>query len=123
MRRYSSSSADAPNPAARAAPKHSDWVTLKTLVPYLWTYKWRVSLALLFLVGAKMANVGVPLVLKRLVDSMTITPSHPQAMLVLPLGILVAYGALRLSTTLFTELREFVFARVTQRAVRTIALQ
>ena len=123
MRRYSSPSPDVANPASAPAPKRSDWSTLKTLIPYLWTYKWRVSLALLFLVGAKMANVGVPLVLKRLVDSMTITALHPQAMLVLPLGILAAYGALRLSTTLFTELREFVFARVTQRAVRTIALQ
>ncbi|KAF3999635.1 ABCB family ABC transporter ATP-binding protein/permease [Glaciimonas immobilis] len=121
MRRYSSSSSDAATPVP--APKHSDWATLKTLLPYLWTYKWRVSLALLFLIAAKMANVGVPLVLKRLVDSMTITATHPQAMLILPLGILAAYGALRLSTTLFTELREFVFARVTQRAVRTIALQ
>ena len=123
MRRYSSPSPDASNPASAPASKRSDWSTLKTLIPYLWTYKWRVSLALVFLVGAKMANVGVPLVLKRLVDSMTITALHPQAMLVLPLGILAAYGALRLSTTLFTELREFVFARVTQRAVRTIALQ
>jgi len=123
MRRYSSTP---PEPAASAGngqPKRSDWATLKTLLPYLWTYKWRVSLALLFMLGAKLANVGVPLVLKKLVDSMSITASHPQAMLVLPLGILVAYGALRLSTTLFTELREFVFARVTQRAVRTIALQ
>jgi ABC-type transport system involved in Fe-S cluster assembly fused permease/ATPase subunit len=123
MRHHSSTS---PEPAAAAGssqPKRSDWATLKTLLPYLWTYKWRVSLALLFMLGAKLANVGVPLVLKKLVDSMTITASHPQAMLLLPLGILVAYGALRLSTTLFTELREFVFARVTQRAVRTIALQ
>jgi ATP-binding cassette subfamily B protein len=123
MRHHSSTS---PEPAAAAGsgqPKRSDWATLKTLLPYLWTYKWRVSLALLFMLGAKLANVGVPLVLKKLVDSMTITASHPQVMLVLPLGILVAYGALRLSTTLFTELREFVFARVTQRAVRTIALQ
>jgi len=122
MRHHSSGPSDAA-PAATAQPKRSDWATIKTLLPYLWTYKWRVSLALLFMVGAKLANVGVPLVLKKLVDSMTITVSHPQAMLVLPLGILVAYGALRLSTTLFTELREFVFARVTQRAVRTIALQ
>ncbi|SDX96224.1 ATP-binding cassette, subfamily B [Collimonas sp. OK242] len=122
MRHHSSTPPDAA-PVAGAQPKRSDWATLKTLLPYLWTYKWRVSLALLFMLGAKLANVGVPLVLKKLVDSMTITVSHPQAMLVLPLGILVAYGALRLSTTLFTELREFVFARVTQRAVRTIALQ
>ena len=119
MRRQTVNSSEAPaNQATR-----NDWGTLKTLFPYLWAYKWRVSLALVFLIGAKLANVGVPLVLKRLIDGLSITPAHPQAMLVLPLSILVAYGALRLSTTLFTELREFVFARVTQRAVRTIALQ
>ncbi|MFI4939627.1 MAG: ABCB family ABC transporter ATP-binding protein/permease [Burkholderiales bacterium] len=119
MRRHS---AVPPEPAANQATRN-DWGTLKTLFPYLWAYKWRVLLALIFLVGAKLANVGVPLVLKKLIDSLAITPAHPQAMLVLPLGLLVAYGALRLCTTLFTELREFVFARVTQRAVRTIALQ
>ena len=118
MRRHSGS----PPPPVRQGPRN-DWATLKTLLPYLWVYKWRVIFALLFLVGAKLANVGVPLVLKALIDSMTITPSHPQAMLVLPLGILVAYGMLRMATTLFTELREFIFAKVTQRAVRTIALR
>jgi ATP-binding cassette subfamily B protein len=86
-------------------------------------YKWRVLAALICLVGAKMANVGVPLVLKKLIDALTISPTNPHALLVLPLGALVAYGALRFSTTLFTELREFLFARVTQRAVRTIALK
>nr|WP_314623401.1 ABC transporter ATP-binding protein/permease [uncultured Noviherbaspirillum sp.] len=101
----------------------NDWGTLKTLLPYLWAYKWRMSLALVFLIGAKMANVGVPLVLKKIIDSLTATVSQPQAIVALPLLLLVAYGALRLSTTLFTELREFVFARVTQRAVRTVALQ
>ncbi|MEB0138274.1 MULTISPECIES: ABC transporter ATP-binding protein/permease [unclassified Undibacterium] len=100
-----------------------DWSTIKTLLPYLWAYKWRVLLALSFLVAAKLANVSVPLLLKKLVDNMTISPSHPAAQLVLPVGLLLAYGALRLSTTMFTELREFVFAKVTQRAVRTIALQ
>ena len=119
MRRHPISS---PNPPANQGTRN-DWATLKTLLPYLWAYKWRVLLALVFLVGAKLANVGVPLVLKRLVDSMTITPTHPQALLVLPVGVLIVYGALRVSTTLFTELREFVFAKVTQRAVRTIALQ
>jgi ABC-type transport system involved in Fe-S cluster assembly fused permease/ATPase subunit len=119
MRRYSSSS---PEPAANQGTRN-DWATLKTLFPYLWAYKWRMLLALGFLIGAKVANVGVPLVLKQLIDSLTITPNHPQALLVLPLGILVAYGALRLCTTLFTELREFVFAKVTQSAVRTAALQ
>src|SRR4051812_18941290 len=119
MRRYSVS---LPEPAANQGTRN-DWATLKTLFPYLWAYKWRVLLALLFLIGAKFANVGVPLVLKALVDHMTIGPNNPQAMLVLPFGILIAYGLLRLCTTLFTELREFVFAKVTQRAVRTIALQ
>lgn len=118
MRRHPASSEPAPPSGNR-----SDWSTLKTLIPYLWTYKWRVGLALAFLIGAKMANVGVPLVLKRLIDSLTIAPGSTQAMLVLPVGILLAYGALRLSTTLFTELREYTFAKVTQRAVRTIALK
>jgi len=119
MRRQS---AIPPTPAANQATRN-DWATLKTLFPYLWAYKWRVSLALVFLVGAKVANIGIPLVMKRLIDGLSITPNHPQVMLVLPLGILVAYGALRLSTTVFTELREFVFARVTQRAVRNVALK
>jgi ABC-type transport system involved in Fe-S cluster assembly fused permease/ATPase subunit len=113
----------APSEPAPASGNRNDWNTLKTLIPYLWTYKWRVGLALAFLIGAKMANVGVPLVLKRLIDSLTIAPGSTQAMLVLPVGILLAYGALRLSTTLFTELREYTFAKVTQRAVRTIALK
>jgi ATP-binding cassette subfamily B protein len=103
--------------------KRNDWATITTLLPYLWVYKWRVLAALICLVGAKVANIGVPLVLKKLIDSLTISPANPHALLVLPLGALVAYGALRFSTTLFTELREFLFARVTQRAVRTIALR
>ena len=119
MRRTLPPTSDAPaNQGTR-----NDWGTLKTLLPYLWAYKWRMSLALVFLVSAKMANVGVPLILKKLIDSLTVTATHPQALVVLPLALLVAYGALRLSTTVFTELREFVFARVTQRAVRTVALQ
>ncbi|HWZ49269.1 MAG TPA: ABC transporter transmembrane domain-containing protein, partial [Herbaspirillum sp.] len=125
MRRYSAIP-PAPLPADGKPVKSSsgkDWATFKTLLPYLWTYKWRVSLALVFLVGAKLANVGVPLLMKRLIDGLTISPANPQAVLVLPLGILLAYGVLRLATTGFTELREFVFAKVTQRAVRTIALQ
>lgn len=101
----------------------NDWATLKTLLPYLWQWKWRVLFALGCLVMAKVANVGVPLVLKHLVDGLTITPERPASLLVLPVGLLVAYGLLRLSTTAFTELREFFFAKVTQRAVRNIALK
>jgi len=118
MRRNSSSSAPAANSHVRG-----DWSTVKTLLPYLWAYKWRVLLALSFLVGAKLANVGVPLVLKELVDRLTANPLSPASLMVLPASVLIAYGALRLSTTLFTEMREFVFAKVTQRAVRTIALK
>ena len=120
MRRSSASSPPPPDAVGR---QRTDWATLKTLFPYLWVYKWRVIAALGALIGAKMANVGVPLVLKQLIDQLAIDPAHPQALLVLPLGALVAYGLLRLSTTVFTELREFLFARVTQRAVRTIALR
>ncbi|NHZ83519.1 ATP-binding cassette domain-containing protein [Massilia sp. CCM 8695] len=119
MRRNSSP----PPPVDPNAPRRSDWGTLTTLIPYLWVYKWRVMAALACLIGAKLANVGVPLVMKQLIDQLTINPSSPHALLVLPLGALVAYGVLRLSTTVFTELREFLFARVTQRAVRTIALR
>jgi ATP-binding cassette subfamily B protein len=120
MRRHSSSSA---SPAPAPTGPSNDWATLRTLFPYLWVYKRRVLAALACLVGAKMANMGVPLMLKKLIDHLTISPTHPQALLVLPVAALVAYGALRFATTLFTELREFLFARVTQRAVRTIALK
>ncbi len=75
------------------------------------------------MVGAKVANVGVPLLLKELVDSMTFKPGSVQAMLVVPAGLLLAYGLLRLSTSLFTELRELVFAKATQGAARSIALK
>lgn len=121
MRRTPASNLPLP-PDSKGVPRN-DWATLRTLFPYLWVYKWRVLAALAALVGAKMANVGVPLVLKQLIDQLAIDPKDPHALLVLPLGALVAYGLLRLSTTLFTELREFLFARVTQRAVRTIALK
>ena len=121
MRRTPASSVPLP-PDSKGVPRN-DWATLRTLFPYLWVYKWRVLAALGALVGAKMANVGVPLVLKQLIDQLAIDPKDPHALLVLPLGALIAYGLLRLSTTLFTELREFLFARVTQRAVRTIALK
>jgi ABC-type transport system involved in Fe-S cluster assembly fused permease/ATPase subunit len=110
-------------PAGAPAARRSDWATLARLLPYLWQYKWRVVLALGFMVGAKVANVSVPLLLKELVDAMTIRPGSVESMLVVPLGLLLAYGGLRLSTTLFTELRELVFAKATEGATRSIALQ
>ncbi|TAG27291.1 MAG: ABC transporter ATP-binding protein/permease [Burkholderiales bacterium] len=103
--------------------ERSDWLTLKRLLPYLLEYKWRVAAALAFMVGAKVANVGVPVLLKELVDAMSFKPGSAQAMLVVPMGLLLAYGLLRLSTSLFTELRELVFAKATQGAARSIALK
>ena len=113
-------SSSLPLPAAPTpgAPR-GDWHVIVRLLPYLWTYRGRVAAALACLVAAKLANVGVPLLMKGIVDSL----DARTAILAVPLALLVAYGLLRLSTTVFTELREFLFAKVTQRAVRTIALE
>jgi ATP-binding cassette, subfamily B, heavy metal transporter len=113
-----------------------DWQTLRKLFPYLWAYRWRVLIALSCMVCAKLSNLGVPIILKHLVDALTPgaqglgtiggTVSSAQATqiaLVVPIALILAYGALRLSMTVFTELREFVFAKVTQSAVRKIALE
>ena len=104
-------------------PVRSDWDTLKRLFPYLWDYKWRVLIALSFMLCAKLGNVGVPLLLKNLVDTMNIKPGDAQALLVVPAALLLAYGLLRLSTSVFTELRELVFAKATEGASRKISLQ
>ena len=95
------------------------WRTLSSLAPYLWRYKWRVLLAVSCLISAKLANVAVPLVFKSMIDDL----SSNTRLLALPVLLLTLYGALRFSNSLFTELREIVFARVTQRAVRRIALE
>ncbi len=108
---------------ADTPPSRSDLATLQRLLPYLWDYKWRVMAALALMVGAKLANVGVPLLLKELVDRMNIKATDPQAVLVVPLALLLAYGLLRLCTSLFTELRELVFAKATEGAARRIALE
>jgi ATP-binding cassette subfamily B protein len=110
--------------------QRSDWQVLSSLLPYLWAYRWRVVLAVTCLMLAKAANVGVPLVLKHIIDALAPASSNAaqvtlpsNAVIVLPFALLVVYGALRLSTSVFTELRELLFARVTQRAVRQLALQ
>ncbi len=107
------------DPAPRTDSKASgDWRVVRMLLPYLWEYRGRVILASLFLIVAKLSNIAVPLLMKQIVDSLNAT----QAILVVPLSLLVTYGLLRLSTTLFGELRDIVFVRVTQRAMRRIAL-
>ncbi|KND54979.1 Lipid A export ATP-binding/permease protein MsbA [Candidatus Paraburkholderia kirkii] len=124
-----------PNREPGPAPQgpRNDWQTIRSLLPYLTTYKWRVAFALTCLIGAKVANLGVPIVMKRIVDSLAsvqhltaLGRAHdaPGIVLIGGIGLLViAYAAARLSTSLFTELRELLFAKVTESAVRQLALK
>jgi ATP-binding cassette, subfamily B, heavy metal transporter len=121
MRHHAHSSA--PTSAGQSPKQRPDSETLKRLFPYLWQYKWRVVAALSFMVGAKLANVGVPLLLKELIDAMSFKPNDPIAVIVVPVSLLLVYGVLRLSVSAFTELRELVFAKATQGAARQIALE
>ena len=98
--------------------KDWDWRSLRAIPPLLWEYRGRVLIALLALVLAKLANVGVPLVLKEIVDALE---QADTALLVLPVSLLLAYGALRLSSSLFGELRDSVFARVRYHAMRRLS--
>ncbi|AWI52304.1 metal ABC transporter permease [Aquabacterium olei] len=124
MRRYAHvPAAETPAGSPPAAPQHGERQTLARLWPYLWAYKGRVMLALAFMVGAKLANVSVPLVLKNLVDRLAPDAGSPQALLAVPAGLLLGYGLLRLSTSVFTELRELVFAKATEGAARRISLE
>ncbi len=118
MRHHGETSSPVPS-----GQRSGDWQTLSRLLPYLWQYKWRVLTALALMVGAKLANVSVPLLLKELIDAMSIKPGDPTAVLVVPASLLLGYGVLRLMTSAFTELRELVFAKATQGAARSIALQ
>ena len=113
------------HPPAESSPARprSDWATIAKLLPYVWEWRWRVAVALAFLVAAKLANVGVPLVLKALVDALDLKPGDPRGALVVPVALLLAYGALRLSITLFTELREYLFFPVTARIARRVSLE
>jgi len=106
-------------PVGQPLPESHTWLTLRTLFPYLWRYRLRVLAALGCLVGAKVANVGVPMVFKEMIDGLSVG----QQALALPALLLALYGLLRFSTALFTELREILFARVTQRAVRQVSLE
>jgi len=121
MRHHAHSSAS--TPAGQSHKQRPDSETLKRLFPYLWQYKWRVIAALSFMVGAKLANVSVPLLLKELIDAMSFKPNDPLVVIVVPVSLLLVYGVLRLSVSAFTELRELVFAKATQGAARQIALE
>ena len=130
MRRVSSQSISAPavdaeakNKTEQASIKPNHWATVKRLWPYLSPWRLRILLALSFLVAAKLANIAVPMLLKAMVDGLDLKPGDPHMLLVVPVALLVGYAALRISITLFTELREWVFARVTEGVARTLSLQ
>jgi ATP-binding cassette subfamily B protein len=99
--------------------RRSDLSVVRRLLPYLWEFRGRVVLAILFLVSAKLANITVPIVMKSIVDGL----SGDKALLAVPVALLLAYAVLRLSSTLFNELRDIVFVKVAQRAMRRIALE
>jgi len=106
------------NSAPTQRLRGSEWRVLGLLAPYVLEYRWRVVAALACLIAAKLANVGVPLVMKEVVDGL----DARTAIVAVPVALLAIYGCLRFSTTLFAELRDVVFVRVTQRAIRRVAL-
>lgn len=98
-----------------------NWLIFKRLWPYLTEFQRRVWLAILCLVAAKVASVGLPFVLKHTVDSLNIESTAEQ-LLVAPIALIIAYGALRLANVLFGEIRDTLFGRVTERAMRRLGL-
>lgn len=101
-----------------APPTNPDLRSINRLFPYMWEFRGRVLLALALLIGAKLASVAVPLVLKHIVDAL----DRPRPELVLPLALILGYGVLRFASTTFADLRDVVFAKVTQRAMRRISM-
>ena len=110
--------------SSATTPKHQlqDWKVIKNLLPYLTAYKARIIFTLLCLVMAKAANLGVPIMLKKIIDAMSIT-TPSQVLLVVPISLIVAYGLLRLSASLLAEMRELIFSKVTEQTVRQVGLQ
>src|ERR1044072_4562465 len=109
--------------AAKPTPRF-EWHAVRALAPHLWpaddlSIRLRVLLAVALLAAAKLANVHVPLLFKRMVDLFT-TPAD--ALVALPLALIVGYGVLRVAAIAFSELRDAVFAKVAQRAIRRAAL-
>ena len=105
---------------ARVHTNRRDWHNLKSMMPFLWEFRGRALFALSCLVLAKAANVGVPVYLKKIVD---VLDQQPEQMLVLPVALLLVYGALKLSASLFNELRDVIFAKVRYRAMRRLSTQ
>lgn len=106
-----------------------NWHVLKNLIPYLSEFRGRVFAALLFLIAAKLANIGMPFVIKAIIDQLStdntvtiesIDSSFNQSWLLTPIALVLLYGALRFSNVLFGEIRDTLFGRVTERAMRRI---
>ena len=110
--------ANKPVGPANNEPLHV-WTTLKSLLPWLWAYKTRMLTAFGCLILAKLASVWVPIIFKDMIDALT--PAE-NVTLILPVALLLLYGFMRLASTGFSELREILFVRVTQQAIRRIAL-
>jgi len=110
---------DTSGPVARAANARGDVAVIGDLLPYLRPYAGRILLALTLVFGSKLLNLFVPFALKKIVDGLNVKPS----LLLLPVGLLLAYGASRVGVTLFTELKQVVFARVMARTSRQVTLR
>ena len=106
-------------PVSRATTARSDWSVTAEFLPWLRPYVGRIALALALILAAKLVNLCVPIALKHLVDNLNLAPN----LLVLPVALLLAYGASRIGVTVFTELRQVIFARVMARASREITLR
>ncbi|MHB0984847.1 MAG: ABCB family ABC transporter ATP-binding protein/permease [Sulfuricella sp.] len=106
------------HPGTKPRPGQADLRSIGRLFPYLWEFRGRVLLALALLIGAKLAAVMVPLVLKEIIDAL----DKSRADLVLPLALIIAYGLLRFASTTFADLRDVVFGKVTQRAMRRVSM-
>jgi len=104
----------------KPADQRSEWSAVPRLWPFLWTWPARVVLAMALLFAAKLANVGLPILLKQIVDTLD---TDDLSLVALPISLLLAYGGLRLMSTLFGELRDLAFGRVTEHAMREVALK
>lgn len=99
-----------------------NWRVLKDLVPHLMEFRKRVFLAIIFLIAAKVATIGLPFILKHVVDGLNMEDTSTQ-LVVVPIALIIAYGGLRLASVLFGEIRDTLFGRVTERAMRRVALR
>lgn len=104
-----------------------NWLVIKQLLPYLKEFRWRIIFALSCMVAAKLATIALPFILKSIVDNLTsqdstlIKPSFP-AWVITPLALVFAYGFFRFINVIFGELRDTLFGRVTEHAIRKISL-